>query len=205
MAVVKIPTDATKDEQQHDKAEKEARTFSKFNELSVALAIALTGLVIVYLPGSLNKSLDWAVEGRILGACIGVFGACLALFAAASLTDREGLSNLGGGILVGGASIGMILLLHHYRMFAWAAIILIILTVLLIFIAAYALVAGFTSFFDGPSAKSSHESTGSGSETAEFHEAELGKQLSGYDRITLIVALVSGIATVAAAIEPLMH
>jgi hypothetical protein len=205
LAVVNISTDAAKDKQQREKVENKERTFSKFNELSVALAVALTGLVVVYLPGTLNKSFDWAAEGRIIGAFIGVFGACFALFAAASLTDREGLKDLGGSVLVGGASIGMIFLLHHYRMFAWAAMGLIALTILFIFIAIYALVAGFTSFFDDHGVRPSREGADSGSKLAESGEAELSKQLSGYDRTTLIVALVSGIATVAAAVEPLVH
>jgi hypothetical protein len=208
LASTKPSIHAANDDQQERKAkEDEPRTYSRFNDLSVALALAITGLVVVYLPEMLNKSLDWMVEGRILGVAIGITGACFALFAAAKLTGQNGLSDWGGATLTGAAAVGLIIALHKYHLSPWVTIILITLTVLLVFVGIFALVSGFASFFEKPTAKTGHAGTApsTNGNLIASDEAEIGKELSGYERITLIVALVSGIATVAAAVEPLVH
>lgn len=176
---------------------------SKFNSLSTSLTFAVTGLVVIYLPDILNKSIDWKVEGRWLGIVLALIGTGFALAAAAELTGRSGFVYWGFAIILGTVTGGIILALHAYHLPKWAAIILTLLTVCLIIVVIYALVSGFTIFFDEP-----RKTSGSGATSEEpsaTPDTEEEKKLSWYERITLIVAVISAIATIAAAIEPIVH
>lgn len=199
------PSHSANDQQQEKAPEDRPRPLSKFNDLSVALALTVTGLVIVYLPGALNRSIDWTVEGRTIGAIIGILGVCFALFAVARLTGRNGLSDWGGALLLGGLAVALILVLHEYHLPAWATIILTILTIVLIFVAIFAAVSGFASFFEASSSMREDRKAPSGVSAFFLPSGEAEKELSGYERITLVIALLSGLATIAAAVEPIIN
>jgi MFS family permease len=176
---------------------------SKFNSLSTSLTFAVTGLVVIYLPDILNKSINWRVEGRWLGIILALIGTGFALAAAAELTGRSGFGYWGFAIILGTVTGGIMLALHSYHLPKWAAVILTLLAVNLMVVVIYALVSGFTIFFDEPRKTSGSEA--SGKESSASSETGEEKKLSWYERITLIIAVISAVATIAAAIEPVVH
>jgi len=185
----------------------EPRKFSKFNDLSVAIAFGVSGLAVVYLPGYLNKSIDWMIEGRILGIILAVLGAAFTLLAAAKLTGRDGFGSWGIATLTGALMVGLIAIVREYRLPALCAIVLINMIIGLLFVVIYAVVAGFTSFFDEqpPEDYSGIEARDSDESLLVSTDKETRKKLTWYERVTLLVAVISTIATVAAVIEPIIH
>lgn len=175
---------------------------SKFNELSTSLAFAITGLVVVYLPDLLGKSIDWRTEGRLLGIVLALVGAAFTLAAASKLTGRSGFGYWGFTIILGTVTAGIMSAVHVYHLPKWVAVTLIVVAVILAFTVVYAAVSGFTIFFDESEAVQDDSSEGA---TATAVQIEKEKRLSWYERITLIIAVISTVATLAAAIEPLIH
>jgi hypothetical protein len=169
---------------------------SRFNVLSTSMAFAVTGLIVVYLPGLMGKSLDWTIEGRFLGIALAIFGVMFGLVEASKLTGRSGFSYWGFSVLTGTLTAAFVGVAHLYRLPKLLVIILIVLTICLVLIWAYGMVSGFTIFFDEP---------GSAQRSQESGKDAVEKELSRYDRITLIIAVISGIATVVAAVEPIVH
>jgi hypothetical protein len=186
----------TNSEEQKEKAK--AGEFGKFNDLSVSLSFAITGLIVVFLPGTLNKPFDWIIEGRIIGVTLAIFGAIFILMAAATLTGREGFSNWGIALVIGATIFAAILVLRKYHVPRPGAIALIVFIIVFAFIGAYALVSGFTDFFEEPKAKAPVTAT-------EDDETKERREIGWYERITLVVAAVAMVATVVAAVEPIFH
>jgi hypothetical protein len=182
-------------------------TTSKFNDLSVSLAFAITGLAVVYLPDILDKSVDWKVEGRFIGIGLALTGAAFTLLAAEKLTGRSGFGYWGFDILLGTIIAGIMSVIHVYRLPNWSAIILIALAVTLMLIGIYALVSGFTIFFDetGDKASGPGKMPAASEGSSDALGAKEEKRLSWYERITLAIAVISTVATLVAAIEPIVH
>jgi hypothetical protein len=197
---------ASGDREQEKAKDGELRTFSKFDEISVAFAFALTGLIVVYLPETTNKSIDWVVEGRIIGVILAIVGAIFILMATATLTGREGFGSWGIALALGAGAAGVVLALHRYRVPELATIGLIVLIIVFVFFGTYALVIGFADFFEEPAVKTSALTTSdSGGESLAGIEAKTSKEIGWYERIILLIAVVSTIATMAAAVEPILH
>ena len=206
---IKSSTDDHADEtHQKESPPSKPLSSSKFNELSTSLAFALTGLVIVYLPDFLGKSLDWKIEGRFLGLGFALVGAILGLLAAEKLTRRSGFGIWAFTVLIGAATAGIMAVIHVYRLPKWSAITLIVVVIMLVIGETYGIISGFTIFFDEHEGTTTDtaDSTG-GTEESKVATAQntAEKTLSWYERITLIIAIVSAIATLVAAVEPIVH
>jgi hypothetical protein len=180
---------------------------SKFNDLSVSLAFTITGLIVVYLPDFLNNSFDWKIEGRLIGIGLAIIGSGFTLIAAEKLTGRSGFGIWGFCLVVLVTAISAIVwALRAHHLPKWSAVVLTILMVNLTFVAVYALVSGFTSFFDEADAKALPTGKASGADDASEGSSDVEeKEIGWYERITLIIAVISTIATLVAAIEPIVH
>jgi len=184
----------------------ESKKFSKFNGLAVAFAFGITGLTVVYLPSVLHKSIDWTVEGRWVGVILAAIGTSFALMEAAKLTNRKGFEDWGMALLFGFISAVMAIVLNKYHISGGWTTVLLVLTIVLIFFTIYGIASGFAQFFDDPGRAASVANATPGSDTSSATvDAEIDKKLSWYERITLLIAVVSAIATVAAAVEPVVH
>ena len=128
--------------------------------------------------------------------------------AASKLTNRDGFGSWGIAMLVGAAIFSLVIVLKKYHLPAALVILLLVLIIPLMLIVVYALVSGFASFFEedpenvsssgGPAPIPSSDAT-------ESVEAKMRKKLNWYERITLLIAVIATVATVAAAVEPIFH
>jgi hypothetical protein len=158
-----------------------ATTNNKFNGLSVAITLPVLALIIFYLPSVTHRSINWAFEGHLLGLSITVIGIIVLTFVVSDLTQWTEIPSIGVLLLLGGLCYGLILVLHDLKLFHWVAITLILLIVFVLFFVIFLVIAIAASFFD----------TGTrGPKPVE--------PMSRYERITLLVAIVSAAATVIA-------
>jgi hypothetical protein len=92
-------------------------------------------------------------------------------------------------------------------LFATAHIAFQDLAINLMFVVIYTIVSGFTIFFDESEITPNdlNRMPDSSEGQSGGAQAKVEKTLSWYERITLIIAVVSTIATLVAAVEPFVH
>jgi hypothetical protein len=176
-----------------------------FNTLSVAVALALTGLIVFYLPDVVQRPFNWKPEGHLIGLALAVLGVFAILMSARKITARESFRSWALG--VGAASVAFVLLAvaRNVSVPRWLAVTMLVVAITAIMFAIYELVLGFSQLFDDnltvrvwPRAPKQAGAQG-GSGDGQHAAARQHRRLSWYERVTLMVATVAALATVVAA------
>ena len=120
----------------------------RFNSLSVAVAFALTGLIVFYLPDIVQRPFNWKIEGHLIGLTLAVLGAFAILMSARKLTNRDSFLSWAMAVLAGSIASALLAITRNLSLPRWLAVALLIVSVTLIIVAIYALVLGFSQLFD---------------------------------------------------------
>lgn len=177
----------------------------RFNSLSVAVAFALTGLIVFYLPDIVQRPFSWKIEGHLIGLTLAVLGAFAILMSARKLTNRDSFLSWAMAVLAGSIASALLAITRNLSLPRWLAVALLIVSVTLIIVAIYALVLGFSQLFDAnlavrvwPRRSSNKNSARHESEPSPPASTNEPRKLNWYEWITLIVATVAAVATVVA-------
>jgi hypothetical protein len=176
--------------------------------LCLAVALALTGPVVFYLPNLVDRPFDWKLEGHIIGLSIAVVGAVCVLVWLLFETSNESYLYWAMAALTGPAAFLLLAITRNGHVPRWVALTLLTISIMLMTATIFGLIRGFAwLFYDGKSARSfrRRRSGEVGSTPNPGGSTEPRRKLTWYEWASLIVATITTVATIVVTAESFVH